>query len=582
MPMLMSELAGDVEVELPDGQAAVLFATPDFDSSQTRLMGRHVANSAFVNAFARHGRVSRHFGVCAQRADFDEFTKTVRTAAGQPQLDCVRLTPADHDGLSKAGLLYVPTATISSSAWLRRQASQRAYSICGITHAISYDRVTQGFADLLIAPLQPWDALICTSRAVRSAFEALYDEWGEYLRDRLAVNQTMAPLRLPVIPLGVDTSAFPDGTPALAARAKWRQQLGIATDDFVFLFSGRLSHHCKANPTPMYQAIEAAAAGSQQPIHLVHYGWFAADPFKDEFSQAVTTLCPSVRCHFVDGSGPDLGPHSGIWHAADVFTSLSDNIQESFGLVPVEAMAAGLPVVVSDWDGYRDTVRDGVDGFTIPTLGSPPGSGGILARFYESGSIGYNAYVGNACLATSVDTAACTRAYRELLSNEPLRRRLGDAARRRAREEFDWGHIIRRYQDLWRELAAIRRDPAVAEQAPRREGRSPNPTRPDPYTYTRSFPTEVVRPDAILASAVPDLRAAYQRVAELDMNRYGYVAVGRDAARLTLLDLVSEMQPCTVEAFLKRVPAAGRSQGIRTLVWLAKLGLIAIGEHNRG
>ena len=28
-------------------------------------------------------------------------------------------------------------------------------------------------------------------------------------------------------------------------------------------------------------------------------------------------------------------------------------------------MAAGLPVVVSDWDGYRDTVRDGVDGFRI-------------------------------------------------------------------------------------------------------------------------------------------------------------------------------------------------------------------------
>ena len=40
--------------------------------------------------------------------------------------------------------------------------------------------------------------------------------------------------------------------------------------------------------------------------------------------------------------------------------SLADNIQETFGLTPVEAMAAGLPCVMSDWDGYRDTVRDGV------------------------------------------------------------------------------------------------------------------------------------------------------------------------------------------------------------------------------
>ena len=50
-----------------------------------------------------------------------------------------------------------------------------------------------------------------------------------------------------------------------------------------------------------------------------------------------------------------------------MFCSLSDNIQETFGIVPIEAMAAGLPVVVSDWDGYKDTVRHGVDGFRIST-----------------------------------------------------------------------------------------------------------------------------------------------------------------------------------------------------------------------
>jgi glycosyltransferase involved in cell wall biosynthesis len=39
-------------------------------------------------------------------------------------------------------------------------------------------------------------------------------------------------------------------------------------------------------------------------------------------------------------------------------------------------MAAGIPVVVSDWDGYKDTVRDGVDGFRIPTF-KPMGSDSI-------------------------------------------------------------------------------------------------------------------------------------------------------------------------------------------------------------
>ena len=56
------------------------------------------------------------------------------------------------------------------------------------------------------------------------------------------------------------------------------------------------------------------------------------------------------------------------WAAADIFLSLVDNPQETFGLAPVEAMAAGVPVVVSDWDGYRYTVSDGVEGFRISTL----------------------------------------------------------------------------------------------------------------------------------------------------------------------------------------------------------------------
>ena len=56
-----------------------------------------------------------------------------------------------------------------------------------------------------------------------------------------------------------------------------------------------------------------------------------------------------------------------VWHAADVFVSPSDNIQETFGLAVLEAMASGLPVVASDWDGYRDLVADGETGFLVPT-----------------------------------------------------------------------------------------------------------------------------------------------------------------------------------------------------------------------
>ena len=79
-------------------------------------------------------------------------------------------------------------------------------------------------------------------------------------------------------------------------------------------------------------------------------------------------LCPSVRFLRLGGAEPvseEVKRHALA--AADVAVSLVDNAQETFGLAVAEAMAAGLPLVASDWSGYRDLVRDGIDGYLIPS-----------------------------------------------------------------------------------------------------------------------------------------------------------------------------------------------------------------------
>src|SRR6202035_716360 len=80
--------------------------------------------------------------------------------------------------------------------------------------------------------------------------------------------------------------------------------------------------------------------------------------------------------------------------------------QGSFGLSPIERMAAGLALVGSDWNGYRDTVRDGVDGFRIPPLMPPTPYGIDLADRYALGIDDYDFYIGFTRQLSAVDTAA--------------------------------------------------------------------------------------------------------------------------------------------------------------------------------
>ena len=57
-------------------------------------------------------------------------------------------------------------------------------------------------------------------------------------------------------------------------------------------------------------------------------------------------------------------------------------------------MACGLPVVISDWNGYKETVDDQREGFLIPTWMPPPGLGEELALAHAMGLASYDQYIG--------------------------------------------------------------------------------------------------------------------------------------------------------------------------------------------
>ncbi len=105
--------------------------------------------------------------------------------------------------------------------------------------------------------------------------------------------------------------------------------------------------------------------------------------------------------------------------AADVLCAPSLH-GESFGMVLTEGLAAGTPVLASDIPGYRDVVRDGLDGRLLP----------------------------------AGDPLALAEALRELALDPAKRARMARAARERA-ERFAWPHVAAEVLDCYEQALAV-------------------------------------------------------------------------------------------------------------------------------
>ncbi len=557
--------------------SAVIYYMPDgYTMSGRRLMGRQSAGASFLTGYARHGATRDMVCMAPDRKAAETFAQGMQAdaaAAGRP-LDSARWIPFENpERLAGTGCLFYPSPTVAEHAWLRRYHDQRAWSICGITHTTASDTVMEAIGTFATAPLQSWDAVICTSQAVHDMVEGLLDRWLDYLDARLNTQQPRPErLQLPIIPLGVNTDGFArdDG-----ARAAFRRERNIPDDAVTALFLGRLSATAKAHPLPMFLGLQAAQENAERPVHLILSGWFETDAERKQIEGLARETCPDVPVHIVDGR--DAGVRRQAWSAADFFTSFSDNIQETFGMTPVEAMAAGLPVVITDWNGYRDTLEDGVQGIAVPTLSAPPGAGYDLAARYRSGKYSYGGYIGRAAQFTAVDIDKAAEAYTRIVSDDDLRRSMGEAGQRRARERYDWSVIIPEYEALWADLAARReKDSEIAPCAP--DGPA-DLLRDDPYRLFEGYPTNLLDDAMLVRRRMPD--AELDRLIRFDINS-AVAGLLPDAPQTrALLAGLPEDQAIDVASLIAQSGAA-RVPAMRAILWLAKLGVVTISLPGAG
>jgi glycosyltransferase involved in cell wall biosynthesis len=547
--------------------AAIFYEADGYDTSKPKLMGRQSAGEGFLAGLAEYGRASTLHCYTRTQASFQHFNRLVKTLTKRPRP--TQWIPRQRpQQLASAGCLYVPGPGLDDEAWDRRRSGDASYSLCGVTHTIASAGASDALGQLVLAPVESWDAVICTSEAVKTAALRLLDDWREHLAERCGAKPPLK-VQMPVIPLGVDCARF---SRQAATRADWRRRMGIPENAVVFLFMGRLSFHAKAHPLPMYLALEKAAQATGKRIVLIQAGWFANDGLRRAFVEGARQYCPMVDAIFMDGRRPDVREH--IWHAADAFISLSDNVQETFGLTPIEAMAAGLPVVASDWNGYRQTVLDGKTGFMIPTTIPTEASGVELARRFVDGSDDYDFYIGAASQAVTVDVEAAGRACAALVRDAALRAKMGEEGRKRAEQVFDWRHVVRQYEELWADLAE-RRKAAQGKAARVTVSTGLHPLRGSPYRIYAHYATKVLTDDTKIALAVEQPIARLEEIVANSMNNFADATLAPKERRKATLTFLKK-GPATVAAILEHIQARDPDRFRRTISWMVKCGLAKV------
>ena len=219
--------------------------------------------------------------------------------------------------------------------------------------------------------------------------------------------------KIRILPNAVDATRFA-ASPATHSAA--RTSLGISNDAFVFLCVAR-NHPQKDFPTLLAAFRSLCADTPGRDIRLVIAGRDA-----EQLRAQLGDLATRVHlCEFGAESPqrgvPAMPPDKlvALYLASDAFVLSS--LLEGFSSAIIEALASGLPLVVTDAPGIRGVVADGREGLLVPVR-SPGALAGAMRRVLDDGAVRAK------LSAVSRDTAS----------------------------RYNWPSVVKAYEDLYREL----------------------------------------------------------------------------------------------------------------------------------
>ncbi|QWW20456.1 glycogen synthase [Schaalia sp. 19OD2882] len=319
------------------------------------------------------------------------------------------------------------TDLVHSHTWYANFAGHMSSLLHGVPHVVSAHS---------LEPLRPWKAeqlgggYAVSSWIERTAYEAasaIVAVSNGMKQDILRCYPAVDPDRVHVIHNGIDLSQWraPEGEEGAELQARVLADNGIDPNRRTVVFVGRITRQ-KGLPHFL-----RAARMLPEDVQVV---LCAGAPDTPEIAEEVDGLVARLR---EERSGVVLitrmlprAELTCVLDAADVF--ITPSVYEPLGIVNLEAMALGLPVVGTATGGIPDVIVDGETGYLVPIDQVQDGTGTPLDpdRFEK-------------------DMAERLIA---VLDDPETAARMGAAGLARARELFSWEAIGARTADLYRSL----------------------------------------------------------------------------------------------------------------------------------
>ncbi len=257
--------------------------------------------------------------------------------------------------------------------------------------------------------------------------------------------------RLDIVPLGIEKNSI-----IKINSQEARREMGIDKEDFVILFLGRISAISKADILPLIKVFKRLLVCNQDKKLTLFIAGSEEAGYR--YFYHIREYCQKlgISDRVIIKDKVSYKERGKLYSVADIFTSPIDSIQETFGLTPIEAMACGIPQVVSDWNGYRETVQHEYTGFCVPTYWidcDEDISQYIPGDSDETGLDFYNNFLLNQSVVVDMDKYQYY--IQQLIDHPELRIKMGENSIRRFNEKFTMQTVINNYEKLWEELISI-------------------------------------------------------------------------------------------------------------------------------